>query len=105
VLMLLPGQTENLELVHKTKPTLILSETEKAVAAWVYKNGSPAGRSTNTLSSAKWYYVPLKTQDNTLGVVCVMKLDIEKNFTQEQKRLLESFASVVALAITKATNK
>lgn len=105
VIMLLPDQTENLELVHKTKPTLILSETEKAVAAWVYKNGSPAGRSTNTLSSAKWYYVPLKTQDNTLGVVCVMKLDIEKNFTQEQKRLLESFASVVALAITKATNR
>lgn len=105
VIMLLPDLAGQLELAHKNKPTLLLNETEKAVAIWVYKNGRPAGRSTTTLSSAKWYYVPLQAQDNTLGVVCVMKLDIEKNFTQEQKRLLESFASVVALAIAKATNK
>jgi len=103
VVMLLPNTSGQLELVHKNNAALVLNEAEKAVALWVYKNGRPAGRSTNTLSSATWYYVPLKTQDVISGVICVMKSDIEKSFTQEQKRLLEAFASVIALAITKAT--
>ena len=75
---------------------------EQAVAMWVYKNERHAGKGTSTLSSAKWYYVPLKTRDSILGVICLMKLDVDKAFSPEQKRLLEAFAGVVALALTKA---
>ena len=104
IVILLPGTTGVLELTAKSRVDLELNEMEKAVATWVYKNGRHAGKGTNTLSSAKWYYVPLKIRDNVLGVVCLMKLEVDKTFSPEQKRLLESFASMVALALSK-TNK
>jgi two-component system sensor histidine kinase KdpD len=104
VVILLPGASGALELTAKSRVDLELNEMEKAVATWVYKNGRHAGKGTNTLSSAKWYYVPLKIRDNVLGVICLMKLEVDKTFSPEQKRLLESFASMIALALSK-TNK
>ena len=79
-----------------------MSETEQAVAIWVYKNGRHAGKGTSTLSSVDWYYVPLKTRDSILGVICLMKSEMDKRFSPEQRRLLEAFAGVVALALGKA---
>ena len=102
IVILLPGKSGTLELTAKSRVELELNEMEKAVATWVYKNGQHAGRGTNTLSSAKWYYVPLKVRENVLGVICLMKLETDKTFSPEQKRLLESFASMVALALSKA---
>ena len=97
-IILLPGES-NLRLSYaaKSKPELELDETEQAVAMWVYQNGHHAGRGTNTLSSAAWYYVPLKVQMETLGVIC---LSCDKDsFSPEQRRLFEAFAGVVALAL------
>lgn len=105
VIILLPDKTGSLEFATKNREDLKLNETEKAVAEWSYKNGQHAGRGTSTLSSAKWYYIPLKLHENVSGVICVMKVDIDKHFTPEQRRLLESFSSVVALALTKLGNK
>ena len=102
IIILLPEKSGKLELTAKSKVELVLSEMEQAVAMWVYKNERHAGKGTSTLSSAKWYYVPLKTRDSILGVICLMKLDVDKAFSPEQKRLLEAFAGVVALALTKA---
>ena len=102
IVMLLPTKADRLELTAKSKVDLELSENEQAVATWVYKNGRHAGKGTNTLSSAKWYYIPLKTRDSTLGVLCLMKPNI-KAFSPEQKRLLEAFSGVIALALAKAS--
>lgn len=101
VIILLPDNPGELEFIAKNKQDLVLGEAEKAVAIWVYKNGLQAGRGTTTLSSAKWYYLPLKINEVTLGVLCMIKADIDKHFTPEQKRLLESFASIVAMTLTK----
>lgn len=103
IVILLPGASGALELTAKSKTELELNDMEKAVATWVYKNGRHAGKGTNTLSSAKWYYVPLRTRGHVLGVICLMKLEVDKTFSPEQKRLLESFAGMVALALSKAS--
>lgn len=100
--MLLPTESEELELSAKSRSELVLNDMEQAVAIWVYKNGRHAGKGTNTLSSAKWYYVPLKTRDSTLGVICLMQANI-RAFSPEQKRLLEAFSGVIALALAKAS--
>jgi two-component system sensor histidine kinase KdpD len=102
VIILLPDESGNLESMTKSGDELFLNESEKAVAVWVYKNGQPAGRGTSTLSSAKWYYVPLRLNEITLGVLCLMKTDMDLYFTLEQKRLLESFVSVVSLSLAKS---
>lgn len=105
VIILLPDKFGQLELTTKNKQDLILNDKEKAVAFWVYKNGQPAGKGTNTLSSAKWHYVPMRINENILGVLCVIKISADNILTPEQKRLLESFASIVALALTKLGHK
>lgn len=101
VVILLPDSSGGLSFMTKSKDDLVLNETEVAVAIWVYKNGRPAGKSTNTLSSANWYYYPLRAQDSTIGVIGLVNSDLTKMISPEQKRLLESFASVVALALSK----
>jgi two-component system, OmpR family, sensor histidine kinase KdpD len=102
IIFLLPDAKGTLELTSKSKEDLALNEMEKAVATWVYKNGRPAGKGTSTLSSAKWHYLPLSLKDKVLGVVCLMKLDMAKTFTPEQRRLLESFAGIISLALEKS---
>lgn len=105
VIILLPDSNDRLELMTKSRTDLVLNDMEKAVVSWVYKNGRNAGRGTNTLSSAKWYYYPLKIKDKTLGVICLIKLDLETTITPEQRRLLESFASIIALALSRMVDK
>lgn len=103
VIILLPDKTGKLELTAKSKNELALNENEKGVATWVYKNGRHAGKGTRTLSSAKWYYVPLKTRDSVLGVICLIKSGTDEGFSPEQRRLLEAFAGVIALSLSKAS--
>lgn len=47
----------------------VLSENEKAVAAWVLKNNKHAGATTNTLGGAKCLYLSIRVGDAVYGVV------------------------------------
>ena len=101
VVIFLPDDSGNLFMKARNKDSLYLSETEQAVASWVYANGQPAGKSTHTLSSTAWYYIPLRIQDRPIGVVGLRTFDKSGFLTTEQNQLFESFAGVVALAIAK----
>ena len=92
-------------LKEKSRHDITLSASETAVAAWVYANGRPAGKGTKTLSSAAWYYIPLKLKDRTIGVIGLRSANPDELLTSEQDQLLESFASVVALSISKTIEK
>ncbi len=78
---------------------LQLDEREMAVAAWVFHHEQPAGRGTNTLASARLRYLPLKTARKTVGVLGIRAADEGRYLTPEQRRLLEAFASLAAVAI------
>ena len=49
-----------------------ITENEKAVAAWVYKNNKRAGATTDTLGSAKCYYLAVRVNENVYGVVGIV---------------------------------
>lgn len=49
-----------------------LTENEKAVALWVYKNNKHAGASTNTLNKAKSLYLAVRIKENIYGVVGIV---------------------------------
>jgi two-component system, OmpR family, sensor histidine kinase KdpD len=83
---------------------LELDEKEKAVATWVYRNAQPAGKNTNTLSSAIWHYLPLKTEDKIIGVLGISPIKTERFLSPEQQRLLESFANIIALFLQNFIN-
>lgn len=51
------------------KESTYLSESEQAVAAWVYKNNKHAGATTSTLGSANCYYVAIRNISQVYGVI------------------------------------
>lgn len=83
-------------------PGFMPSEDKRAVAAWAFQHGQPAGRDTDTLPAADARYLPLKAVQGVIGVLGVQPPDSHHHLTPEQRRLLEAFASQAALAIGRA---
>lgn len=77
---------------------LRVDERDFSVATWVFENGRPAGRFTTTLPSASAQYLPLRTPHRTVGVLGV-RLDEKRQPSFEERVLLETFASQIALGI------
>jgi two-component system sensor histidine kinase KdpD len=75
---------------------------EQAVAEWVYGHGSPAGLGTETLPSAQALYLPLVGPSGQVGVLAIKPENKLLFRVPEQRYLLESFASQIALAIDRA---
>lgn len=53
-------------------PEQLLSENEKAVAGWVFKNNKHAGATTDTLADAKALYLSIRVNENVYGVVGIV---------------------------------
>lgn len=96
VVILLPDENNQL-LIREKQGNTEFDEKEKAVALWVYKNGQNAGKNTQTLASANWHYLPLKTEETTFGVLGFTPNKQEVFLSSEQQRLLESFANIIAM--------
>lgn len=76
--------------------------SEIAVAQWVYDRGQPAGRGTDTLPAARALYLPLTTADGTRGVLAVRHEDADRFLIPQTRRLLETYASLIAAALERA---
>jgi two-component system sensor histidine kinase KdpD len=100
VVILLPNERKELQVVEK-HGTVSFNEKEKAVALWVYKNGVHAGRNTQTLASANWHYLPLKSENLTFGVLGFTPTQQACFLSSEQQRLLDSFANILGLFLKK----
>jgi two-component system sensor histidine kinase KdpD len=97
VVILLP-EGERLDILA-TSEGLVLDIKEQAVADWTFRNNHPAGRATDTLVSADLIYLPLQTPASVLGVMGV-KLENENAYhAQENRRLLDAFATQAAMAM------
>lgn len=100
VIILIPDVNNQLK-IEKKQGDFDFNEKEMAVAIWVYKNGQSAGKNTQTLSSAKWQYLPLKDEEITFGVLGFAPNNLTKFLSPEQQRLLESFANIIAMYLKK----
>lgn len=76
-----------------------LPHADLAVAQWVYDHGQAAGRGTDTLPGSEALFLPLKGSTETLGVLAVAPRELRQVMLPEQRHLLETFASQVALAL------
>ncbi|CAN7442152.1 DUF4118 domain-containing protein [Acidovorax sp. Leaf78] len=68
------------------------------VAQWAFERGEPAGRGTNTLPSGPTLVLPLKAPMRVRGVLVVAPPDGQALGT-EQRRLLETCASLLAISL------
>lgn len=97
VLILLPDDKKNLEVVSRFGTMKDFDDHEKGVATWVFEHGKAAGYGTETLSSSKWFHLPLKAQKGSMGVLSIAT-DAEIN--SEERHLIEAFTSVISLALS-----
>jgi two-component system sensor histidine kinase KdpD len=102
VIILLPEKNRNLKVVSRFGMDKQFNDNELGVSNWVFQQNKAAGRGTNTLSSSEWYQIPLNVHEGILGVLAIAT---EENADSEQKHLVESFARVVALALSNQLNK
>lgn len=101
VVILLPNINNSLE-INSSLGDSEFNDNEKGVSNWVFNQNKPAGYGTDTLSSSKWFQIPLSVHNKTLGVLAVVP---ETPLNNEQKHLIESFARVVALALSNSIKK
>ncbi|NTV50134.1 MAG: sensor histidine kinase KdpD [Geobacteraceae bacterium] len=97
VVILLP-EGERLDIVAASAG-LVLDIKEQAVADWSFRNKRPAGRATDTLVSADLMYLPLQTPANIMGVMGVRLESPHAYHSQDNRRLLDAFATQAAMAI------
>ncbi len=103
VVLLLPDAERGRRLVvGGQSPAFLLSHQEQEVAQWAFDHSQPAGRGTDTLAAAEARYLPLKTARGAVGVLGVKPTDPAAFLTPDQRRLLEAFASLAALAVERA---
>lgn len=76
-----------------------LSAIDRDIAQWAYDHGEAAGQGTATLAASPVLYLPLKAPMRLRGVLALEMRDAARLLVPEQQRLLDTFASLVAIAI------
>jgi two-component system sensor histidine kinase KdpD len=100
--ILLPDSAEKVkQKVENPDPAVTLAETELDcdIAQWVYDQQKPAGHGTETLPAAAALYLPLKAPMRTRGVLALLAQRMEDFAIPEQRRMLDTFAAQIALAL------
>jgi two-component system sensor histidine kinase KdpD len=94
--LLFSGKDGRLQIWARSKPDIDLTSNEMAVAEWTHAHGEPAGAGTQTLPNIRVFFIPMKSLDETLGVIGI-QYDF-KNLLLDQRRLLGAISNLSALA-------
>ncbi len=97
--VLFSGKDKRLQIWARSKPDIDLTPNEMGVAEWTYAHGEPAGAGTQTLPSVKFFFIPMKTLEETIGVIGV-QYDF-KNLLLDQRRLLGVISNLSALTASR----
>ena len=94
--LLLPDEQNRLPPppVRPGRPKVDLS-----IAQWCFDRNAPAGLGTDTLPAASRLYLPLKAPMRTRGVLVVAPERQRWLLIPEQRRLLDTFAALIAIAL------
>ncbi len=79
-----------------------LHGADLGIAQWVYDHTQPAGLGTDTLAGTDTHFVPLATPTGPVGVLALLPANARRVFVPEQRRLLDTFAALIAIAIARA---
>lgn len=77
-----------------------LSESEKAVAAWVFKNNNHAGATTGTLDSSRCYYLAIRNTSQVYGVIGI-RMDTGDTLEAFERNLLFAILAETAEVMEK----
>lgn len=93
----LPNDTGYLELA--SHPGINPDFKEASVAQWAFAHHQIAGLGTNTMPSARGYYIPLSNGESLFGVLGIIPKDPNKTFSLEENAMLEALSIQAASAL------
>lgn len=75
---------------------------ERAAARWVFEQRKWAGWSTDTLPASAAIYLPLVASGRSLGVLALHPVDSKQPLEPDQRHMLETFTTQLAIALERA---
>ncbi|MFA6133092.1 MAG: sensor histidine kinase KdpD [Phycisphaerae bacterium] len=99
VAVFLPDKSGYLKATAGGPASFTADDRELAVAQWCFDHGQFAGAGTDTLPNAHALYVPLASPHGTVGVLALRSLELGRFDPPQQRQLLQTLASQIALAI------
>ena len=87
------------DVVAETPGQALLSDKDRAAADWALKHRQPAGRFTDTLGNAEWWFLPLAGDKAATGLLGLRFPAGASRFGSEQRRLVEAMADDIAQAM------
>lgn len=88
------------QLIFDSRLPFLREEKEKIVARWVFQHGEIAGWSTNTLSSAKGIYFPIKVSKSIIGVLAYYPIK-ESSLLMEEMDFIDSVTQQLSIYLKK----
>ncbi len=76
-----------------------LPAVDMGIAQWAFDHAEAAGQGTNTLAASPILYLPLKAPMRLRGVLALEVRHTDRLLIPEQRRLLDTFASLIAIAL------
>lgn len=97
-ILLMPDAAGSLEVVGGFPPEDHLDVRDRMAAQFAWDKGKAAGRTSDTLPTARWYFLPLKTVERRLGVLGIA-FDDDGALARLDNRLLEALADQIVLVL------
>ena len=94
--VLVPDDREQLAVRNKGGEALAV---DIGAAQWAYDKAQPAGLGTDTLAGSPFLYLPLRAPMRTRGVLAIKPANRRVLLVPEQKRQLDTFAALAAIAL------
>lgn len=95
--LLMPRGAE-LRVVGGFPPEDRLDVRDQSAAQFAWEKGEPAGRGSDTLPTARWFFLPLVAGDRRLGVLGIAYAD-DRQLLRTDRRLLDALIDQIALAL------
>ena len=91
------------DLEDRVQPAIALPELpaniDAGIAQWAFDHGQAAGQGTDTLPASTILYLPLKAPMRLRGVLAIEARNAQRLAGPEQRRLLETCASLLAISL------
>ncbi|MGQ0564105.1 MAG: ATP-binding protein [Gemmobacter sp.] len=96
--ILLMPQGAELQVVGGFPPEDRLEVRDQSAAQFAWDRGEMAGRGSDTLPTARWFFLPLATGERKLGVLGIAFSD-DRSLARTDRRLLDALTDQTALAL------
>ena len=97
-LLLRPSKAGELQVVGGFPPEDRLDVRDQSAAQFAWDKGEVAGRGSDTLPTAHWFFLPLATGDRRLGILGIAFAD-DRQLAHTDRRLLDALVDQIALAL------